>query len=119
MRFIIKFGDEDAVNDLLQEIYNESHNIRAHIISLFSKWNKDVNENGEIAAVGDKILKLIAALSKNQDQKIMILKYLKEVQFENENSNTSTESKSSLAKERKDELDSLIEKARKSKANKN
>ena len=77
----LKF-DEKSVNDLLQEIYNESHNIKAKIARLFTKWETKVKENGEIAAIGDQIVKLIAAEAKNQDQKIMLLRYLKEVVFD-------------------------------------
>jgi hypothetical protein len=77
----LKF-DEESVNKLLQEIYDESHNIKAKITRLFNKWETQVKETGEVAAVGGEIVKLIAAEAKNQDQKIMILKYLKEVVFE-------------------------------------
>jgi hypothetical protein len=75
--------DEDSVNKLLQEIYEESHNIKAKIVRLFTKWELKVKEGGDIAAIGDQIVKLIGAESKNQDQKIMLLKYLKEVVFDN------------------------------------
>ncbi len=78
----LKF-DEDSVNKLLQEIYDESHNIKAKIARLFTKWETKVKENSEVAAIGDQIVKLIAAEAKNQDQKIMLLKYLKEVVFDN------------------------------------
>ena len=78
----LKF-DEESVNKLLQEIYDESHNIKAKITRLFTKWEIKVKEGGEIQAIGDQIVKLIAAEAKNQDQKIMLLKYLKEVVFEN------------------------------------
>jgi hypothetical protein len=75
--------DEDSVNKLLQEIYDDSHNLKAKITRLFTKWELKVKEGGEIQAIGDQIVKLIAAEAKNQDQKIMLLKYLKEVVFEN------------------------------------
>ena len=81
-RRTLKF-DEDSVNKLLQEIYDESHNIKAKIVRLFTKWELKVKEGGDIAAIGDQIVKLISAESKNQDQKIMLLKYLKEVVFDN------------------------------------
>jgi hypothetical protein len=74
---------EDSVNKLLQEIYDESCNIKAKIARLFTKWEIKVKESSEVAALGDQIVKLIAAEAKNQDQKIMLLKYLKEVVFEN------------------------------------
>lgn len=74
--------NEESVNDLLQEIYDESHNQKAKITRLFTKWEQKVKEEGNIAAIGDQIVKLIAAEAKNQDQKIMILRYLKEVVFD-------------------------------------
>ena len=73
---------EDSVNKLLQEIYDDSHNQKAKIARLFSKWETKVKENGEVAAIGDQIVKLIAAEAKNVDQKILLLRYLKEVVFE-------------------------------------
>jgi hypothetical protein len=80
--------NEDSVNKLLQEIYDETHNIKAKLNRLFTKWEQKVKEGGEIAAIGDQIVKLIAAEAKNQDQKIMLLKYLKEVVFENKTNGT-------------------------------
>lgn len=76
---------EESVNKLLQEIYDESHNQKAKITRLFTKWEQKVKEEGNIAAIGDQIVKLIAAEAKNQDQKIMILRYLKEVVFDKKN----------------------------------
>ncbi len=75
--------DEESVNKLLQEIYDETHNIKAKLNRLFTKWEQKVKEGGEIAAIGDQIVKLIAAEAKNQEQKIMLLRYLKEVVFDN------------------------------------
>ena len=79
--------DEDSVNKLLQECYDDSRNIKAKIQRLFSNWEKQATEAGEIAAIGDQIAKLIQHEGKNLDQKIMILKYLKEVVYENHNPN--------------------------------
>jgi len=92
-RKILKF-DEDSVNKLLQEIYDETFNIRAKITRLFSKWETKVKETGEVAAIGEQIIKLIGAEAKNQDQKIMLLKYLKEVVFEKKSENNNNNSKS-------------------------
>lgn len=75
--------DEESANKLFQEIYVESFNIKAKITRLFTKWELKVKEGGEIQAIGDQIVKLIAAEAKNQDQKIMLLKFLKEVVFDN------------------------------------
>jgi hypothetical protein len=76
--------DQDSVNLLLQECYDDSRNTKAKIVALFNKWEQHVTEGGEIAAIGDQIAKLLGAEAKNLDQKIVILRYLKEVVFENE-----------------------------------
>ena len=107
----LKF-DEESVNKRLQEIYNESHNIKAKITRLFTKWELKVKDNGEVAAIGDQIVKLIAAEAKNQDQKIMLLKYLKEVVFEKKTEKTSSddEEKGDVTDARRNELLSFVAK---------
>lgn len=106
---------EESVNKLLQEIYDESHNIKAKITRLFTKWESKVKESGEIAAIGDQIVKLIAAEAKNQDQKIMLLKYLKEVVFDMKSSNGSEASKEDETKtitaDRRSELLNMVQDA--------
>lgn len=114
-RKLLQFGNEDSINNLLQEIYNESHNIRAQVVTLMTKWNKNVNENGEIMAVGDKIAKLLVILSKNQDQKITLLKHMKDSVYidgkgSSSISNIPTEN---LSTENKNELDAYVEKIKK------
>lgn len=79
----IKF-DEESVNALAQEIYNDSHNIKAKIARLFTKWETKVKEGGEIQALGETIAKLIVAEAKTVDQKLVLLRYLKEVVFAKE-----------------------------------
>jgi hypothetical protein len=108
--------DEESVNKLLQEIYDESHNIKAKITRLFTKWEMKVKEGGEIQAIGDQIVKLIAAEAKNQDQKIMLLKYLKEVVFENKsgggnnsNENTKTDETGNITADRRNELLNFVQ----------
>ena len=77
-RKILRF-DEDSVKLLFSEIHHEAYNIRARITRLFVKWESQVKESGDIAAIGEQVVKLIAAEAKNQDQKIMLLKILKEI----------------------------------------
>jgi hypothetical protein len=109
----LKF-DEDSVNKLLQEIYDETHNIKAKLNRLFTKWEQKVKEGGEIAAIGDQIVKLIAAEAKNQDQKIMLLKYLKEVVFEDKTGNGPTPEKrgdeKGVTTDRRNELLDFVQK---------
>jgi hypothetical protein len=109
----LKF-DERSVNDLLQEIYNDSHNIKAKIARLFTKWESKVKEGGEISALGDQIVKLLNAEAKNQDQKIMLLRYLKEVVFNDKTDNSDNNGQSQNEKgitssDRRNELLSMIQ----------
>lgn len=105
--------NEVSVNKLLQEIYDDSHNIKAKITRLFTKWETKVKESGEVAAIGDQIVKLIAAEAKNQDQKIMLLKYLKEVVFDIKNSNGNDPSKQeevgTMTSDRRNELLNFVQ----------
>jgi len=109
----IKFNEE-SVNGLFQEIYDDSHNIKAQITRLFTKWETKVKENGEVAAIGDQIVKLIAAQAKNQDQKIMLLRYLKEVVFDGKGSgnigkDVPVEEQGSVTTERRNELLNFVQ----------
>lgn len=102
--------DEDSVNNLLQEIYDDSHNIRAQIKRLYTKWETKVKEGGEIQALGDSIVKLIAAEAKNQDQKIMLLKYLKEVVFaKSTGTQLDGEEEKKITTEKRNELIHMVE----------
>lgn len=111
----LKFNEE-SVNKLLQEIYNDSHNIKAKISRLFTKWETKVKEGGEIQAIGDQIVKLISAEAKNQDQKIMLLKYLKEVVFNDKaaSNNSSKDNKNESesdnpSSDRRNELINMVQ----------
>ena len=105
----LKF-DEASVNSLLQEIYDQSHNINAKIARLFTKWETKVKEGGEIAALGDSIVKLIAAEAKNQDQKIVLLRYLKEVVFEKKGADAGdTRENEVVSSDRRNELLEMVE----------
>jgi len=98
---------EDSVNKLLQEIYEDSHNQKAKITRLFTKWETKGKENGEVAAIGDQIVKLIAAEAKNVDQKIMLLRYLKEVVFDKggiTSKNVSIEEQGEVGTDRRNQL---------------
>ena len=109
LRKKLKF-DEESVNALLQEIYEQSHNINGKIVRLFTKWETKIKDAGEIVALGDSIVKLIAAEAKNQDQKIMLLRYLKEVVFLNKSSDNNKETEDEvLTSKRRNELLDMVE----------
>ena len=104
---------EESAEALLQEIYDDTFNIRAQIKRLFLKWEVKVKEGGEIAAIGDQIIKLINASAKNLDQKIMLLKFLKEVVYERNKkvSNDADETIEAIGEsDRRSALLSMIEK---------
>jgi hypothetical protein len=117
----IKF-DVESANELLQEIYDESYNIRSEIRRLFTKWEAKVKEGGEVQAIGDQIIKLINARAKNQDQKILLLKFLKEVAFEDNKKSDSKESEdvgAEISKERRSALIKMVEETNKEKPTRN
>jgi hypothetical protein len=99
----LKF-DEESVNALAQEIYNDSHNIKAKIARLFTKWEQKVKEGGEIQALGETITKLIVAEAKVYDQKLVLLRYLKEVVFSKETKGEESENQKQITKKDRNEL---------------
>jgi len=99
----LKF-DEQSVNELLQECYNDSHNIKAKISRLFTKWEQQVKEGGEIQALGETITKLIVAEAKVYDQKLILLRYLKEVVFAKESKSESDGKKQVVSSEERNKL---------------
>ena len=105
----LKF-DEESMNSLLQEIYDDSHNIRAQIKRLYTKWETKAKEEGHIAAFGDQIVKLISAEAKNQDQKIMLLKYLKEVVYDKTKTTSSEEDGKEITSTDRNELIKMVSK---------
>lgn len=99
----LKF-DEESVNSLLQEIYIDSHNLKARIARLFTKWEAKVKEGGEIQALGETIAKLIVAEAKTVDQKLVLLRYLKEVVFAKDTGNSEKENKENVSKQNRNDL---------------
>jgi len=106
----LKF-DEESVNALLQEIYNDTHRIRQRITTLFTKWENQVNDRDEVAAIGEQIVKLITAEAKTQDQKITLLKYLKDVVYDkNKQDNESDDKNKEVDSEKRNELIEMVQK---------
>lgn len=99
--------NEDSVKNLIQEVYNDSHQIRSTIVALFNNWNSKVKEQGEIAATGKEIVNLINALARNQDQKINLIKVLNDIVFVKPDKKSGVDSK----KPTTNELDVLGEDA--------
>lgn len=99
----IKF-DEESVNALAQEIYNDGHNVKAKIARLFTKWEQKVKEGGDIQTLGETITKLIIAETKVYDQKLILLRHLKEVVFAKDTKSDEADNKKQVTKKDRNEL---------------
>jgi len=75
--------NEESLNELIQEIYNDTHNIRSEIKTLFNKWGQKVNDPNEIAILGKAIIDLIGTEIKNNDHKVTLAKMMKDVVYKN------------------------------------
>jgi len=112
--------NEESVKSLMQETYNDAHQIRSTIIALFNNWNSKVKEQGEIAATGKEIVALINALARNQDQKITLMKVLSDIVFKDKgasgqgktSSSKTADATETLSDDSKDKLRQLIQEAR-------
>lgn len=102
----IKF-DKNSLNNYVQEIYDDSHNIKAHLTRILNKWERYAKDQDDIATLGDSVVKLINALSKNQDQKLMLLKHIKDIVMEMD----SNDKNGSGNGDRAEKLDSMIRNA--------
>ncbi len=80
----------DSVKDLMQETYNDAHQIKSTIIGLFNVWNAKVKEQHDIAGIGKEIIGLVNSLARNQDQKIMLLKVLSDIVFKSDKANNAS-----------------------------
>jgi hypothetical protein len=115
-RITVKFT-EDGVNELYQEIYNDSHNYKAQITAILARWTPFVKDEGNIAAMGKEIVALMNQLAKTNDQKIVLLKILKEIVFDKKGAAGDTKPNASdaqvhLTDDTKRELLRLAEEAR-------
>lgn len=109
--------DEGTLKILMQEAYNDAHQIRSTVIALFNNWNSKIKEQGEIAATGKEVVSLINALARNQDQKITLLKVLSDILYKTKTAGGSDQSKSTntetdLSEDAKSHLRKMIDEAR-------
>lgn len=103
---------EESLNELIQEIYNDTHNTRADIVTLFNKWGQKVNEPQEILMLSKAIIDLLNTVVKNNDHKVMLAKMIKDVVYrsnrdsnEVSKSSINSDEKADLLKQVKDEFD--------------
>jgi hypothetical protein len=110
--------DENTFKGLMQETYNDAHQIRSTIIALFNNWNAKIKEQGEIAATGKEVVSLINALARNQDQKLTLMKVLSDILYTKNKSNSSTDQSKTpageddLSEDAKSSILKMIENAR-------
>jgi hypothetical protein len=82
--------NEDSLNELYQEIYNDTHNFKAQITAILSKWSPMVKDEGNVAAMGKDIVNLMNAIARTNDQKIVLVKILKDIVFAKKGINDSS-----------------------------
>lgn len=70
---------EKSLNDLYQEVYNDQINLKIKIVRLFNKWEASAKNAEDINLIAQQILKAIDCEAKVGDQKIIILKVLKDI----------------------------------------
>lgn len=106
---------EESLNEFYQEVYNDSYNFRAQVTAVISRWSPMVKDEGNIAAMGDKIVALLNAIAKTNDQKIILLKVLKDIvqnKKEDAPKQTSGDAHVSISDEAKQELMRMAEEMR-------
>lgn len=105
----LKFNEE-SVNELLQELYNDTHSIKSEIKALFGAWRTKVNEPNEIAVLGKSIIDLINSEIKNEDIKLTLFKQMKEIVYREDKADSgkkdtiNTDEKSDLLQKVKEEM---------------
>lgn len=111
----IKFTEE-SLNELYQEVYNDTFNFKAKIESLISKWSIHIKDEGNIAALGKEIVALMNGIGKTNDQKIVLLKILKDIVYNKDGKQAESkdnDGQASISDEAKEELMRMAEEARK------
>lgn len=117
----VKFTEE-FLNEYSQEVYNDHHNYRAMIQAILSKWGPYIKDEGNVAAMGKDIVNLMNALARTNDQKLVLLKILKDIVFAKKEMGEADSKKSdgdqiTLSEESKNELMRLADEARKKSIN--
>lgn len=116
-RKAIKFTEE-SLNELYQELYNDTHNYKAQVTAILARWSPLIKDEGNIAAMGKDVVNLMNAIARTNDQKIVLVKILKDIVFaKNEigdsNPNNSNPDQVTLSDEAKMELMRMADDARK------
>jgi hypothetical protein len=70
---------KESMLEILQECYNETHNIRTDTILLLNKWKPKASEIGDIAMIGKQIIDLIDKREKILGKKVEVVKIMKDI----------------------------------------
>jgi len=115
----IKFTEE-SLNEVYQEIYNDSHNFKAQVMAILSVWGPMVKDEGNVAAMGKEIVNLMNSIARTNDQKIALLKILKDIVFDKKaageaeaSRNSSNGDQVTLGDDSKNTIMAMIEEAKK------
>lgn len=113
--------NEESLNELYQEVYNDSFNYKAKLESFISKWNAFIKDESNVAAMGKELVALLNAIGKTNDQKIVLLKILKDIVYNKDGKSTqetpTADGQVTMSEEAKDELMRMAEEARRSMEN--
>lgn len=107
----------ESLNDMYQECYNDSYNFKAQLTAVLSRWSPMIKDESNVAAMGKEIVALLNSIGKTNDQKIVLLKILKDIVMEkNVDSGKTTsaaDAQVSISDEAKQELMKMAEEMRK------
>ena len=113
--------DEESLERILDECYNETNDLKTEINNIYTIWNTKVVEIGEIAAVGKDIVKLLDQRDKVIDKKLRVAQQIHNIISEKnkmikaQTGNDNNEGTAVLPTEIDSKINEMIEAARKAK----
>ena len=74
---------EESMVELMQETYNEIVDERNKALSAYKKFNKDINDNSDIALVGKVTNDLLKIIDGSIEKKLRLIKIQSDILFKN------------------------------------
>jgi len=74
----LQLNNEETVNKILQEIYNENLELKSSIRKLYVKWERYVISETEVGAIGKNIYDILNLLQRHHTTKLDILKFMRD-----------------------------------------
>lgn len=107
----------ESLNDMYQECYNDSYNFKAQLTAVLSRWSPMIKDESNVSAMGKEIVALLNSIGKTNDQKIVLLKILKDIVMEKTvdtgKTTSAADAQVSISEEAKQELMKMAEEMRK------